>query len=58
MAYPALAKGFSWRSPNATILFASFGCTHPPPPVPPFLLMQDISPKDTARYDIMKLKVS
>jgi len=26
--------------------------------VPPFLLMQNQSPKDIARYDIMKLKVS
>ena len=31
---------------------------HPPPPVPPFLLTQNLSPKDIAGSDIMKLKVS
>ena len=39
-------------------LFAPFGCTHPPPPVLPFLLTQYLSPKDIAGSDIMKLKVS
>ena len=29
-----------------------------PPPVPPFLLSQNLSPKEIARCDIMKLKVS
>ena len=33
-------------------------CTHPPPLVPPFLLSQNLSPKDIAGCDIMKLKVS
>ena len=33
-------------------------CTNPPPPVPPFLLTQNLSPKDIAGSDIMKLKVS
>jgi len=40
------------------MLFAPFGCTHPPPPVPPFLLTQNLSPKDIAGSDVMKLKVS
>jgi len=40
-------------SPDMAMLFAPFGCTHPPPPVPPFLL----SPKDIAGSDTMKLKV-
>ena len=40
------------------MLFIPFGCTHPPPPVPPFLLMQSLSPKDIAGSDIVKLKVS
>ena len=40
------------------MLFAPFGYTHPPSSVPPFLLMWNLSPKDIARYDIMKLKVS
>jgi len=30
------------------MLFAPFGCTHPPPPVPPFLFTQNLSPKDIA----------
>ena len=33
---------------NAAMLFAPFGCTHPPSPVPPFLLTQKLSPKDIA----------
>ena len=43
-------------SPDAAMLFAPYGCTHPPPPDPPFLLMQNLSPKDIARSDIIKLK--
>jgi len=35
-------------SPDAAMLFAPFGCTHPPPPTPPFLLKQNLSPKDIA----------
>ena len=27
-------------------VFAPFGCTHPPPPVLPYLLTQNLSPKD------------
>ena len=45
-------------SPDTDMLFARFGCTQPPPPVPPFLLTQNLSPKDIAGSDIMKLKVS
>ena len=58
MAYPAPTKGHSKLSPNAAMLFAPFGCTHPPPPAPPFLLAQSLSLKDIAGCDIMKLKVS
>jgi len=54
MALPVPTK----TSPDAAMLFAPFRCTHPPPPVPPFLLMQNLSPKDIAGSDIMKLKVS
>ena len=43
---------------DVAMLFAPFGCTHPPPPVPPLLLTQNLSPKDIAGCDIMKLKVS
>ena len=58
MAYPAPTKGRSKLSPNAAMLFAPFGCTHPPPLAPPFLLAQSPSLKDIAGCDIMKLKVS
>ena len=58
MAYPAPTKARSKLSPNAAMLFAPFGCTHPPPPAPPFLLAQSLSLKDIAGCDIMKLKVS
>ena len=57
MAYPALTKGFSQPSPDTAMLFASFRCTHPPPPVPLFLLTQNQSPKDIVKYNIMKQKV-
>jgi len=45
MAYPAPTKGFSQESQDTATLFAPFGCTHPPPPVPPFLLMKNLSPR-------------
>jgi len=51
-------KSLLKTSPDAAMLFAPFGCTHPPPPVPPFLLMRNLSPKDIAGSDIMKVKVS
>ena len=49
---------FLSRSPDTAMLFAPSGCTHPPPPAPPFLLAQSLSLKDIAGCDIMKLKVS
>jgi len=58
MALPVPTKLLLKTSPDAAMLFAPFGCTHLPPPVPPFLLMQNLSPKDIAGSDIMKLKVS
>jgi len=48
----ALPEPFLETNPDMAMLFAPFGCTHPPPPVPPFLLMQNISPKDIAGSDI------
>jgi len=45
-------------SPDTAMLFAPFRCTHPPPLIPPFLPKQNLSPKDIAGSDIMKLKVS
>ena len=58
MALPVPTKSFLKTSPDAAMLFAPFGCTHPPPPVLPFLLAQNLSPQDIAGSDIMKLKVS
>ena len=58
MALPVPTKAYLQVSPDTAMLFAPFGCTHPPPPVPPFLLTQNLSPKDIAGSDIMKLKVS
>jgi len=55
--YPAPTNGFSEPNPDTAMLFAPFGYIHPPPPVPPFLLTQNISPKDIAGRDI-KLKIS
>jgi len=43
---------------QGAMLFAPFKCTHPPLPVPPYLLTQNLSSKDIAGSDIMKLKVS
>ena len=58
MALPVPTKTFLSRSPDTAMLFAPFGCTHPPPPAPPSLLAQSLSLKDIAGCDIMKLKVS
>ena len=57
MALPVPTKSLLKMSPDTAMLFAHFGCTHQPPPVPPFLLTQNLSPKDIAGSDIMKLKV-
>ena len=58
MALPVPTKSLLKMSPDATMLFAPFGHTHPPPHVAPFLLTQNLSPKDITGSDIMKLKVS
>ena len=55
---PVPTKSLLRTSPDAAMLFAPFGCTHPPPPVLPFQLTQNVSPKDIAGSDIMMLKVS
>ena len=48
MAHPGLTKGFLQLSPEAAMLPGP----RPPPPVPPFLLVQNLSPKDIAGSDI------
>ena len=44
MARPVPIKDQLQLSLEAAMLFAPFGCTHPPPPVLPFLLAQNLSP--------------
>ena len=58
MALSMPTKSLLEMSPDVTMLFAPFQCTHPPPPIPSFLLKQYLSPKDIAGSNIMKLKVS
>ena len=55
---PVPTKLLLVTSPDTTMLFAPFRCTHPPPPILPFLLKQNLSPKDIVGSDILKLKVS
>ena len=52
MARPGLTKGFLQLIPEAAMLPGPRVETHPPPPVPPFLLTQNLSPKDIAGNDI------
>ena len=58
MALPVPTKSLLKMSPDAAMLFALFGRTHPPRPVPLFLLTQNLNFKDIAGSYIMKLKVS
>jgi len=58
MAHSEPTKAFSKRSPETAMLFALFGCTPPPPPILPFLLKQNLSPKVIAGSDVTKMKVS
>ena len=48
MAHQAPTKSFSKPSPEAAMLPRLSAETHPPPLVPPSLLVQSLSPKDTA----------
>jgi len=47
-----LTKVYLELRPEMAMLSAPFGCTHPPPPIPPFLLKQNLSPKVIAVSDI------
>ena len=57
MAHPVLTKGFLQLSPEAALLPGPRVEICPPPPVPPFLLAQNLSPKDIAGSDITSLKL-
>ena len=52
MAHPGLIKGFLQLSPEAAMLHGPRVETRPPPSVPPFLLAQNLSPKDIVGSDI------
>ena len=52
MAHPVLIKGFLQLSPETAKLPGPSVETHPPPPFPPFVLAQNLSPKDVAGCDI------
>jgi len=52
VANPEPTKAFLKLSPETAMLSAPFGCTHPLPPIPPFLLKQNLSPKIIAGSDI------
>jgi len=52
MAHPVLTKGFLQLRPEAAMLSGPSVETRPPLPVPLFLLVQNLSPKDIARSDI------
>ena len=52
MAHPVLTKGFLQLSPEAAMLPGPSVEACPPPPVPPFLLAQNLSSKDIAGSDI------
>ena len=54
MAHPVSTKVFLKLSPDMAMFFAAFGHTHPPPPVPPFLFMQNLSPKGIAGSDSLE----
>jgi len=58
MAHPVLTKGFLQLRPEASMIPGPRVENYPPPPVPFFLMVQNLSPKDIAGSDIMKLKVS
>ena len=55
---PSANQVTSKDEPRRSHAVCTFGCIHPPPPARPFLLTQNLSPKDIAGSDIMKLKVS
>ena len=66
MALPVPTKAILQVSSDMAMLFAPFGCTHPPPPVLPFLLSLLFALTHCTKIkfhsswfcDIMKLKVS
>ena len=58
MAHSEPTKAFSKRSPETAMLSAPFGCTHPPPPIPPFLLKQNLSRELGSLQEVMSQEES
>ena len=60
VAYPEPTKVFLKLSPETFMLSVPFGCTHRPPPIPPFLFTQVTEPisKGYCRKWHHKMKVS
>ena len=56
MAHPALTKAFLQAAATAAMHCQPERCTHPPPPVPLFLLAQSLSSKRIAPTDNMRPK--
>ena len=54
MTHSEPTKVFLKLKPEMAMLSAPFGCTHPPHPIPPFLLKQNLSPKVIAGSDITR----
>ena len=56
MAHPTLTRGFLQAAAAAAMHCQSERCTHPPPSVPPFLLVQNLSSKWITPRDSMRPK--
>ena len=56
MAHPALTKAFLQAAAMAAMHCQPELCTHPPPPVPPILLVQNLPSKRIAPTDNMRPK--
>jgi len=51
VAHREPTKAFLKQSPEAA-MFVPFGCIHPLPSIPPFLLKQNLSPKTLYAYSV------
>jgi len=54
VAHPEPTKAFLTLSPEIAVLSPPFRCTHPLPPIPLFLLKQNLSAKVIAGSDITR----
>ena len=52
MVHPEPTKAFLKQSPETAMLSAPFGCIHPLPSIPPFLLKQNLSSKTLYAYSV------